>query len=348
MPNDSPRNLDHLLDDPAFCRWVYAPTEADEQHWQTWLNHHPGQQAVVEQARHLLLNVRGELPNLPDDELSNRVADLLEQADETPARVLPLRPRWVWYAAAAAVVALVLTWATMRWGLPGSQDSEAGAVVRQVMVVNQTGQPRLVTLSDGSSVILQTGSRLTYEQPFRPDSRRVWLEGEAFFEVTKNPHQPFRVQAGRQFATQVLGTSFRIRAYANEPSGVVVVKTGRVAVYRDSTFARAPEAVLMARQQATVRDKQAVMPVAATQTLPIERQSFGFAATPLSQVVLALEAAYGVTISLSPALANCTLTASLGDEPLPQKLHMLTTAIDATYRIDGQQVRLEGAGCGVK
>lgn len=345
MDNHSASDLDALLDDPTFRRWVYAPTEADEQHWQTWLRQHPDQRPLVETARHLLLNVRGNLPELSDHELTGRVTQLLAQADDTPVRVWPLRPRWGWYAAAAAVVALLLTWVGMRWGLPGQADRETGAAIRRVMVVNETGQPRLVALSDGSSVILQTGSRLTYEQPFRPDSRRVWLTGEAFFEVTKKPHHPFRVQAGQRFATQVMGTSFRVRAYSNEPSGLIVVKTGRVAVFRDSTFARSPEVVLTARQQTTVRAEQRVTPVAATLSLPIERQSFQFTATPLPQVVHDLETAYGVTINLSPNLANCTLTASLGDEPLPQKLHMLTAAIDATYQIDGQQVKLEGAGC---
>lgn len=350
MPSPDPSDLDALLNDPAFRRWVYAPTDDADQYWSAWLSQHPERRAAVETARHLLLDVRGKVPRLSDEELDGRIAALLTQTEERPRPIVRL---WTRYARYAAVV-LALLGSVVLWQLarrartPTAAESSVAVDIRRVAVKNEGTRPRLITLGDGSSVLLQAGSRLVYESPFRPDTRRVWLSGEAFFEVTKNPRRPFRVRAANRFTTEVRGTSFRIRAYADGTPALVVVKTGRVAVYQSAVPNRPPEAVLAARQQVLVpADRTPLRPdsTAVAPAFAIERQSFVFQARPLREVVAVLEAAYGVSITLSPALANCSLTAALGDEPLPEKLRLLSAALDATYQFTGTQIRLDGPGC---
>jgi ferric-dicitrate binding protein FerR (iron transport regulator) len=87
----------------------------------------------------------------------------------------------------------------------------------------------MVMLPDGSHVYLNAGTRLKYPDHFSDSTREVYLEGEAFFEVAHDSLHPFIVQAG-QIATRVLGTSFNVRAYTDEPDMVVGVKTGKVKV----------------------------------------------------------------------------------------------------------------------
>ena len=77
-----------------------------------------------------------------------------------------------------------------------------------------------VSLPDGTMVILNAASSLTFPTSFRGIERMVSLEGEAYFEVTKNAEMPFKVKSGRQ-VVEVLGTHFDINAYDNEP----VIKT---------------------------------------------------------------------------------------------------------------------------
>lgn len=77
-----------------------------------------------------------------------------------------------------------------------------------------------VSLPDGTMVILNAASSLTFPTSFRGIERSVSLEGEAYFEVTKNAEMPFKVKSGRQ-VVEVLGTHFDINAYDNEP----VIKT---------------------------------------------------------------------------------------------------------------------------
>ena len=99
-------------------------------------------------------------------------------------------------------------------------------VMRQV--VNANGQRSTVTLPDNSEVFLAAGSKLVFPEKFAPGSRQVKLEGEAFFQVTKNPHRPFIIHTGN-IQTRVLGTSFRIQAFKDKPL-IVSVATGKVRV----------------------------------------------------------------------------------------------------------------------
>jgi transmembrane sensor len=73
-----------------------------------------------------------------------------------------------------------------------------------------------VTLPDGSKVWLNAASSLTYPTVFNQKERRVKLQGEAYFEVAKNPEKPFHVIVNRGEEIEVLGTHFNIRAYADD------------------------------------------------------------------------------------------------------------------------------------
>ena len=82
----------------------------------------------------------------------------------------------------------------------------------------------LVTLSDGTKVILNANSTLEYPASFDDtEVREVRLKGEAHFEVTKNPHRPFVVKAG-EMQTQVLGTVFDVKAYRKDAPKVTLMQ----------------------------------------------------------------------------------------------------------------------------
>ncbi|MAU16828.1 MAG: hypothetical protein CMH46_14970 [Muricauda sp.] len=92
------------------------------------------------------------------------------------------------------------------------------------------GKNLSVTLQDGSVVMLNSGSSLTYPSSFEGmDHREVQLEGEAFFEVAKNPNQPFIVRTETMY-TQVFGTVFNVSAYKEDGTSEVVLVEGSVGV----------------------------------------------------------------------------------------------------------------------
>ena len=92
----------------------------------------------------------------------------------------------------------------------------------------------LVTLSDGTKVMLNANSTLGYPASFDDaEVREVRLKGEAHFEVTKNPHRPFVVKAG-EMQTQVLGTVFDVKAYRKDAPKVTLMQ-GKVKVSNADT-----------------------------------------------------------------------------------------------------------------
>ena len=92
----------------------------------------------------------------------------------------------------------------------------------------------LVTLSDGTKVMLNANSTLEYPVSFDDaEAREVRLKGEAHFEVTKNPHRPFVVKAG-EMQTQVLGTIFDVKAYRKDAPKVTLMQ-GKVKVSNADT-----------------------------------------------------------------------------------------------------------------
>ena len=92
----------------------------------------------------------------------------------------------------------------------------------------------LVTLNDGTKVMLNANSTLEYPASFDDaEVREVRLKGEAHFEVTKNPHRPFVVKAG-EMQTQVLGTIFDVKAYRKDAPKVTLMQ-GKVKVSNADT-----------------------------------------------------------------------------------------------------------------
>ncbi|MGO4293602.1 FecR family protein [Chitinophaga sp. RAB17] len=130
---------------------------------------------------------------------------------------------WKWAAAAAAVFMLG---GAFYFFNKGSKPPAAG---KEQWVKRSNGKATrsFIELADGSKIWLNAESMLTYPEKFKGDSREIFLEGEAFFDVATNAKRPFIVHL-KKGTIKVLGTSFNIRAYENEPVQTAVV-TGKVA-----------------------------------------------------------------------------------------------------------------------
>lgn len=91
------------------------------------------------------------------------------------------------------------------------------------------GQKLTVKLADGTSVMLNSDSRIIFPEHFREAERKVSLEGEAFFKVAKDSLHPFVIKTN-ELDVRVLGTSFNVRSFTNEEDVSVAVRTGKVMV----------------------------------------------------------------------------------------------------------------------
>ena len=363
MNNYNDFEVNDWLEDRKFQNWVYR-NEQDE-FWRQFLKDNTHQESNIEQARGILLTLRGELDTISTEDITSRVAEILKAI---PTQDYQRRTSWIasrWFQIAASLLLITgLGWAAFTYK---KSKTNAGPYYTNIQnqqpdlwqeVVNESDKTKLVNLSDGSSVILQTNSRISFPRQFTSGKREIYLLGEAFFEVQKNPEQPFFVYAN-ELVTKVLGTSFSIRAYQKDKVVSVVVKSGKVSVFahnspeeKEMTTGRSLKGmVLTPNQQATLGRTnleivRTVVEKPALLSIPIENQNFNFKRTPVSEVFLALEKAYGVEIIFDEELdANCTITAALGDEPLFEKLNMIAAAMEATYEsIDGQII-INSKGC---
>ena len=91
------------------------------------------------------------------------------------------------------------------------------------------GKRSNILLSDGTRVWLNSGSRLVYPPVFKDKNREVFLEGEAYFEVSKNKSKPFFVRTDA-FEIKVLGTRFSVHAFKNEKEYNTVLLEGKVSL----------------------------------------------------------------------------------------------------------------------
>ena len=125
-------------------------------------------------------------------------------------------------AAAAVVVAVVGGWAVL------------GRAPAWREVSTAVGHRTVVHLRDGTQITLAPKSQLRYTADYGKTHRDVYLDGEAYFQVSLDTRRPFRVHTARSI-TEDLGTAFVVRAYAEQNATEVVVAEGRVAVWRADT-----------------------------------------------------------------------------------------------------------------
>lgn len=269
---------------------------------------------------------------------------LFEKAPEIPVvafepsnkiRILSIKRGWI---AAAAVILLLISVSIWLYQNPISAE--------QQQMVYQTGaqERRSIELPDGSTIWLNENTRLSFNEKFAP--RVVELEGEAFFEVQHQNGEPFTIQSGGA-ETQVLGTSFNVRAYPSEAKVEVTVETGKVAL---SDKDDATKKVLLVPGKSGVFDKQtqevAEVAQAITNADAWKTQRLDFRNMNTKTIVTALERYFDVNIQVeNEEIYNCDLsmTQPLDAPKLEIIFEQMTFAWgvqiekqDSTYIIKGQ------------
>ena len=108
-------------------------------------------------------------------------------------------------------------------------------IIAQFLMNNHAKTPSLLTirtnpLPDGTEVTLNSNSTLTYPAEFVGRERRLSLQGEAYFSVTKDAEHPFIVSTSNTAAIKVYGTKFNVEAYPDEPTITATLQEGSIAM----------------------------------------------------------------------------------------------------------------------
>lgn len=157
-----------------------------------------------------------------------------------------------------------------------------------------SGQYKL-KLPDGTTVWLNAGSKLYFPTQFKGDERRVVLEGEGFFDVQRMPEKPFKIAVRQQLVT-VLGTSFNINAYDNEPNIKTTLVEGslRVTAGNQSQLIKPGQQLMLSDP-----DKMTIRSVAVEDDIAWKLGYFSFRPDNITVVLRQLERWYNIRIELS-------------------------------------------------
>jgi len=262
------------------------------------------------------------------------------QPKKRPNKVLMFQ-----WAGAAAV--LIVVFGLIFYG-PGviseqtGRKSVTGKHSSQILVRNTTSSLHRHILSDGSVVWLNPSSSISYSKKFAPDSRKVSLTGDAFFEVTKDKKRPFIIY-GEEVITKVWGTSFSISYDAENKATEVAVLTGKVSVRPDKH--NAAEVALLPNQKAVyarTENKLSKTEIAAGSAISMwKRESVVFEHITLSQIAKVLNTKFDVNIEVADTGLNAyVLKADFTGQSLPEILFILEKSLNIRYTIDGKNITL--------
>ncbi|GAB2797525.1 ferric-dicitrate binding protein FerR (iron transport regulator) [Hymenobacter luteus] len=288
--------------------------------------------------------------------LERLLARLEEEEEEATApHLLPLQPAsasepW-WRTRLAASVAALLLAGSAAVGYWGYRHYNQGALIPLAFTEKTTarGATAKVLLADGTAVWLNADSRLWFPLSFKKEARReVYLQGEAFFEVTPNRRQPFVIHLGRE-QVRVLGTSFNVKAYEEDETVETAVVTGRVAFIHtaaastpDTMYAVPNQRVVYSKSSETLRREEVNSQDYATWS----RGGLVFQGTSMTDVARTLERHFNVRVQFAnEQLRNCRLTGRFRNQTLREVISILSLTGSFGFELTDNQLLITGPGC---
>lgn len=213
-------------------------------------------------------------------------------------------------------------------------------------VKTQLAETRELTLPDGSIVTLNALSRLKYDRNFNKKTRRVSLEGEAYFQVHHDASRPFIITTG-QAEIKVLGTAFNVKAYKNMDDVELVVTEGIVSLYDKNQPGKVVKAT--AGERATFNRKSlalSVKPNTDRNVIAWKTRNMVFENEKLDAVMNLIGEVYHKKVVFNnSALRKCTLTTHFENRDLQSVIKVLESTLGITIELKGDVLIVSGEGC---
>ena len=253
-----------------------------------------------------------------------------------------------WWIILQRVAAILLLPLMVYSGYLTIQNRTRNNPQEQVMVQTISSRQGMVTqfaLADGTKVWLNSGSELQFPTIFNSEKREVILKGEAFFEVTKNEKQPFRVNTN-ELKVEVLGTSFNVVSFDDDTQSEVVLVTGKVALSSEKGQIVKEYGNIIPGQRAIYeKENQKVVTreVDVAKYIAWRDGNLIFQDDSMEDVVKRLSRWFNVEIVISdPEINNYIYKATFRNENLVQVLNLLKLSAPIDYRITERKALANG------
>lgn len=287
------------------------------------------------------LQEAGALPNGP---VPGRTAPLLRERR--------FSGRYWIGAGVLALVAVALL-------LFNEQETELVQQKQSNIVMTRPGSRTRLVLPDGTTVLLNASSKLTYENDFREKERRVYLDGEAFFDVAKDESRPFIINTPAM-SVKVLGTSFNVRSYTGDGKAEAVLIRGKIEVqvknrpqerYLLSSYEKLsltePPALKKPGREITAPKALTISSVnfwgqdsTVAETAWIDNRLI-FSGETLADLAVRMERWFDVRITVTGTrLQQFRMTGSFRNETLEEALKAISLIAGCRYRLKGHEALL--------
>lgn len=265
-------------------------------------------------------------------------SDLLKES------TISIFKRRKWYVAAMIIGLSFLGY----WWYNQKNDLLPNDLLSKVEDIDSTKhnpKKQVIHLSDGSTVILNSNSTLSYPKEFTDAERVVILNGEAFFDIKKNAGKPFKVITG-DVVTTVLGTSFNIKAYSNDHMIAVSVLTGKVAVSNKekilATLEPNDQLIFDKEEQSA---QQQIVDI--NKTISWKPVNIKLENASLIQVMESLSKTYDMEYEfMNPHTQDCPITFTYSNEDsIEEVMTVIGKVLKLKYSISNKKIMIEGSNC---
>jgi ferric-dicitrate binding protein FerR (iron transport regulator) len=272
--------------------------------------------------------------SVPEQEMEDRMwSKLRERIQPEPAIVSPepvKRFLWKQYLRIAASILIPLLCIGLGYFY---SENKPGQGNDKMTVQVETGQKAKMQLPDGTDVWLNSASSLTYDGTYNKTERVVYLQGEAYFEVSKDKARPFIVRVN-DISIEALGTSFNVKAYPDDGYIAATLIEGSIRVYSpfQSEILEPNEKLTFSKENGLFA--RSVLPDAGKNALWIDNQ-LAFEQERLGDIAGTLERMYNVRVHFaSEDLKNIRFSGTVKNNNLENVLQLIAFVSPIRYSLE--------------
>lgn len=314
-----------------------------------------------------------QYPETIDEEEKKSISRILQLArteilPNEESLVTQARPfRKYFYALSAVAAVLLLFFAVWIYNSTNSESIVADDIKTQNLVAENGSRTRTI-LPDGSTVWLNAGSHISFKEDFSGATREVTLDGEAYFDVIKQPQRPFIVHVSG-YDIRVLGTAFNVKSYNTDKTVETTLIRGLVQVTKqgkqqqkpimlhpneklivDKVAADAPEKLPYTDKAAANQVEEAFKITPLNSTIKEDQRietawvynRLEFRGDSFTELAGKLERWYNVRIVFDDdAVQQLNFNGSFENETAEQALNALKIATPFNYSIEGKEIHIK-------
>ncbi len=203
------------------------------------------------------------------------------------------------------------------------------------------GSVSQMILADSTLVYLNAGSELWYSPKSKDKKREVFLKGEAWFDVTKQPNSPFVVHTNF-YDVNVTGTRFNVKAYETDNEITTTLEEGQVRITSSDKY-NLPRAIILKPGEQVALNKEsnkiAVKQVDTKLFTSWKDNKLMFLNMDFKELIVLLERKYGVDIKVdNPDILKYHYSGTIKNESILEILEIIKHTLPIQYKIEGQQI----------